>query len=765
MFSLCSSFSMRPTLGLILPLLLALSLVEGCGSSSGDKKATAVAEQKACSPSFASGESQPARLYRSERAPYGVSCEALAFDTQLTCTDGSAAYLQSGFSSCQATELTSFTLSAPSPTLEVGQVLPLRLQGIDQDGQSFDLNGQGVTWKVSDDRVTVSQQGEVTASQGVGAVTITASIPDLPAASVSITVNEKSCGDLPHGASQKVSAYPALKVPFNASCEAQDVDAVCERGELKLASGFATCEVAKLIRLESEPAGLFLNQGESAQPALFLVDESGARVPLDARAASWTSDGSHLDVGEAGTIRVLENLLTPETVTVTYQNVSATIAVANPQSQPDDLAFQLDHLVVKAGDETPLVVIGSVRRDQVEIDPKLLTWESNHPESVAVNAGTITALVPGTDAIITAKLATYTISLPVTVEAPLALTLQPASPAVITRDALRLTPVAIATVAGPLDEATPALAASTEGCTFSLHKNRNRWEVDVVLNPDVAVIPGECTTEITMASAAGQTAKQTVAVPVHYSAFTFHEEVPSQLKAESFPVATVDYRLATSVTIKRFGVDPFKNSVLSPAGCSFSIDDDGQSLRVKASVTDPLVTACAGHLYVELVTDGESSYYHEFITVSKERSFDDACRKPKNDRIKRTVEAVKKAIAPMASCEKLTELLRNKSLVAATYESSDFTLSLASKDLEDLSPLARLLGLKELVLSYNKRLKDISPLADLKLLQLLNLKGTNVSDFRPVYALQAMNDLRLPAAAKVACSDELLNPELLRVCQ
>jgi len=53
----------------------------------------------------------------------------------------------------------------------------------------------------------------------------------------------------------------------------------------------------------------------------------------------------------------------------------------------------------------------------------------------------------------------------------------------------------------------------------------------------------------------------------------------------------------------------------------------------------------------------------------------------------------------------------------------------------------------------------------MKILRMLDLKFTAVTDFSPIFQNNAITDLRVPANTKVACSSDITNPELTKICQ
>jgi Leucine-rich repeat (LRR) protein len=100
----------------------------------------------------------------------------------------------------------------------------------------------------------------------------------------------------------------------------------------------------------------------------------------------------------------------------------------------------------------------------------------------------------------------------------------------------------------------------------------------------------------------------------------------------------------------------------------------------------------------------------------------------------------------------------------ALYRNGIFTLSMPSHELTNLEPLARLSGLRELVLTDNPELSDLRPLAALKNLQHLDVEFTAVQDFSPLYKLNAMQ-LFFTDATSIECKkSEVTNQPLKKLC-
>lgn len=745
---------------------LAMTLLAACGGEDKKNKRS----QASCENGLASGQMQATTLYRSEFAPFGESCQQFAFEGQVACDAGNLSYLSGGVPSCEETRLEKLLITADRKQIEIGQTLAMELIGTDQRGGTFKIDPRKARWSSSSATTTVSDSGLVTGTELVPDVAISATV-DLDEDSVlrveyRLSVTGRNCEGTQHGLKKEFSRFKAEKVPFNARCEEVKAEATCVNGKFEFEAGISeTCSVAALTALEADPSSLFLIQGETAPVSLFLVDELSTRIPVEASAAQWTFPQDQLSQ-QNGQLTALVALAGEVKVQVSAEGFNTEITVAPRTAQPDGLRFEQNDLLMKQGDEVELKVLSTTGAQVQALDPKRLTWESSDPSQVSVVEGKVKALTAGATVSITAKLDQLAVSTQVRVEEVLSIDAKLIEGAQLTVDKPRLLPAAVATIAGPMQAGAPELKQASEGCSFSIQKNRRVWELDVVLNEEAESIPGVCEVEIALSSAAGQQASQKVSVPVDYRRFKY-EDLISEGKDGRFDVGQLNYKLSKNLSIVKADTTKFSQSEIAPADCTLSLEQGQNSYLVVVNRTAEPTEPCNGYLRLEIKKEGvaRNSNHFELITQSQEKTFLQHCQSPGNSGIAATVRAIRNEISPSSSCEKLQELLREKNLYSAGNDDTKFSLALANKGLTNLEPLARFVGLEELDLAANRELSDVAPLAGLKLLELLNIKATKVSDLSPLYKHTRMTDLRIPAQLSVACSDSIVNPQLKKVCQ
>lgn len=275
------------------------------------------------------------------------------------------------------------------------------------------------------------------------------------------------------------------------------------------------------------------------------------------------------------------------------------------------------------------------------------------------------------------------------------------------------------------------------------------------------VLPSHCEADLTLETKAGQKLSQVLRIPVDYTKITVRESLAKDT-AEGPEVAKVTILKSSSYTIKSAELKALAEGTLS--SCEWSLIEDGSNYRVIAKRSSN--KACAAQLILKLQDSNDNLVLtvNDLIVASDVKPFEDLCMNPENAATKVTVDVIRKEIGPSLSCERVASFLRSKNLSVLNLKSSKFSLALDNKNLTELRPLARLLGLTELSLAANRKLAKVEALQDLKFLKLLNLKFTAVSDFAPIFEHSKMSDLRLPVDAAVSCRAEITNPELNKIC-
>lgn len=760
-----SSVNVQRSVLRFLTAAVAFGLLLSC--SEKDKKDKR--SQAACDNGLASGQRQEATLYRSDFAAFGQKCQDLALSGQVSCESGNLAYF-GGVPSCEETKLEKLRIFADKNLIEIGQTIPMQLEGVDQRGAKFAVDPKLAKWSSSSSTTTVSERGLVTGNDIAADVTVSARVPisedEELRVEYRLSVTGRNCDGTQHGVKKDFTRFKAAKVPFNAACEEVPTKATCFNGTFTFDAGVSeTCSAAQVTALEADPKSLFLAAGETAPVALALVDEIGTRVPVEANSAQWEFPADQLS-RENDQLTALIQLSAEVKVKVSAQNFSTEITVAPRAAQPEGLSFEQNDLVLKAGDEVELKVLSATRGQTQAVDPQRLSWESSDASKVSVTEGKVKAVEPGASVTITAKLDQLSVSTQVKVEEKLSVDAKLIEGALLTVDKPRLLPAVIATITGPAAAQAPELLNATEGCAFSVEKNRKVWELDVSLDESREEIPGVCEVELALSSPAGQQAKQKVSVPVDYRKFEF-SELRSAGNEGRFEIGQLNYKLSKNLSIVEKSTEKFDQTEISPEDCTLSIEEGPGSLLLVATRAAGTSGICSGYLAVEMKKEGveRSTYHYELLVQSPEKTFLEHCQSPANSGIADMVKAIRKEVGPSSSCEKLNEVLREKNLYSAANDSTTFSLALANKKLSRLEPLARFVGLKELDLAANRDLTDLSPLSEVKLIKLLNLKATSVSDLSPIYKHKRMDDLRLPTQLRVACADTIENPELKKVCQ
>jgi hypothetical protein len=754
----------RPTFRL-LTVTVWINLIGGCGGGSHHDKAPeptpvppAVNLVQNCGEDFKDGESRPLKLFRSEFAPLGQTCDELAFEGQETCAAGQKTLSESGSSSCEETSLDKLSIVLPTANIEIGSAVALSLEGLDNRGGRIVLENKKARWSSSNDLVTISASGVVSSTTALKDVQITARYEGFTAR-IKLSILGKSCGETLDGGETVATRYKTERVAFGERCIPIDAPARCENGNLTFSEPmFEGCDAAKLTRLEAQPTTLYLKRGETAEVRLVLLDELGTQIPVAADEASWELPAGVLR--SAGRISASEELREEAEVKISAQGLSTTLFVKSSERKPKLIAFKDTNLVLKAGDERTLEIQSSE-----SIEAGRLNWSSSDSTIVSVGAGKIKALKAGGSATIKATLDSKTIALQVSVEDALSWEIKPVlytanqkdvSP--LTQDKAKLYPAYTLNLSGA---AKPMLTGATEGCFFELRQIRGKWELDAELDEAREVLPNKCEVDVTAETKAGQRLTQKLSIPVDYNRVTVVESQPQQTP-EGLDVAKVTLRMSSSYSVESSSIKPLSTTTLP--GCSWSLLAVDGGYRVLVTREKP--STCAAQLVLKMkdANDGLVLTTNELIVASDDRPFEAICLNPETDAIKATVSAVRKALAQNLSCDRLSDLLRANSL-AVLSQKKTFSLALDNKDLTDISPLSRLVGLTELSLAANRKLANIEPLRNLKQLKLLNLKFTAVKDFSPIYSHKAQVDLRLPVGASIKCSADILNPEINKICQ
>ncbi|MDQ3231093.1 MAG: hypothetical protein M3Q07_04665 [Pseudobdellovibrionaceae bacterium] len=772
----------------ILALALVAGLTEGCDNDKKDKPKTNP-PAAACGEGFADGQSQSLTLYRQELAPFGSTCSEQSFAVTATCSAGVTNYSEKGADSCVETVLSAVTLSSDLKDVEVGQTFSLKLEGVNQLNEKVTIDPTKAIWTSSDSKVTISEAGVISGSAIVKDVTITAKVGEL-SAQYNVNIIARSCDGTLNGASREFTLYPKATVAYNATCEGKKVQLTCENGSFAIPEDKSeTCTKATLKQLTAEPASLSLLASESRQINLFLVDSIGTKIAVPAQEATWTvPEGAKVTLVN-GTITALERIVTKFEITVAAHGFTTPVTVG-PQVKLE--GFEQQDVLMKEGDEQTL----TVKADQ-PVEAKELNWESSNPELVSVELGKIKALKPDGVATITAKLDQQTITVNVNVEATLAITSEAVyysddqirndgsvSVKLLTAEMPRIIAYRT-TITGPAQEKEPILATPTEGCQFSLLAAQSNWDLEVGLDEARDVLPANCEIELQVSSKAGQTLKEKLKIPVDYSRITMIE-LPQVQGANGLELARVDYKMSSNFPAPTASVVALRKEVYGNIDCQFEVIPEASSFLVVSK--NPASQGCVGRFEMELLDTNYPDWkgsWSDLVVVSAEKSFGEVCSSaaPGSDQ-KKTVDLIAERSGFLLNlsgrslekaCQNLSRDLRKQNLevIESTIEYEGLQpggqnppirrLALADKDIKDLSPLARFVGLTHLDLAANSNLANISALKDLKALIQLNLKRTAVQDFSPIYQHTEMKTLSLPANAVITCDPSITNPKIKEI--
>jgi hypothetical protein len=717
-----------------------------------------------CGETLKDGESRTLTVYAKEFPAFGEKCEAI--ETVESCTAGQLSLKDPGTVSCEETTLASMKFVNAPASLEIGKPYALTLEGTDQRGGVFKIESSKAKWSTSNDFVSVSTTGVANASLALKDVVITAKIAKLTA-QIRLNATGKSCEDTADSATRIFKRFKAERVAFGSSCQAVDVEARCSNGEFLFPEGSVeSCDVAKLARLEAAPTALFLNPGETAAVDLFLYDDIGTKMPVLPADAAWELPANGSVLVSFGRVTLRDPVESNVSVNISAQGMTTTLFINNKSAIPSLSSFRSNNVMLKLNDEKQLELNATQ-----PIDPKQINWSSSNPSAVSVTNGSVKALKADSEALITATLNNKSIQTLVRVEAALELTLTPVSYTglvvdrvqPLTQDKTSLLPAYIADVKGLSTGEAPEFTSVTEGCLFTTNFSRDTWEINVELDDSLDTVPSHCAGQMNLKTMAGQSLVQAISIPVDYNKITVTESQPIA-SAEGFEVARINLKMSASYTVSSADVKALDNKRLHLDACEWTLAPVDTGYRLL--VAKDLVNTCAVQLVFKMLdaNDGLVLTTNEFVVASKAKPFEQICQESTSGAAKATVTAVRQEVGPSLNCQKVSALLRSRSLAALTQKKT-FALALDNKDLTDLSPLSRLIGLTELSLAANRRLKDLSTLSDLTSLKLLNLKFTAAKDFSPLFNHDALNDLRLPAGAKVSCSDEMSSPELLKICQ
>jgi len=638
----------------LLPVAVSLSLIPACGRDSKAPKPPSpqtpgIQLVNACGEGFSEGQVQELKLYRDEFAPVGQKCEDIAFTGTVTCSQGQKTFQDNSSPSCDETELRGLKIIGANNVIELGQNLALTLEGTDQRNGKVAVANNKAKWTSSNDFVTVSANGVVSATLAVKDVVIKAKIGSFTA-SFKLSVTGKNCAGALDGETKEFDRFKSARVPFNASCVPVKIQGSCDNGELKFARETAeTCEVAKLTQLIADPTTLFLNKGESARIKLYLEDDIGTRALLAPADASWVLPAGGLLKQELGTITALTSIPDGSEINVSAEGLSTIITVNDTRDKPELQGFVNNNILMKVGDEQTLEV-----RATRPVDLNHLNWESSDVTVVTVDAGHIKALKPDSEATITAKFNGRMIQANVKIEAALTLDVTPVvyyedqgtKVYPLTQDKLDLFPAFIASTQGLLENQKPELVGGTEGCTFTLRQSRGKWEVNAQLDEKRDVIPANCEAELVLTSKAGQKVSQPLKVPVDYNKVTLIESTPRQTD-EGLEVAKINYKFSSSYSITSADVLAFKETSL--AGCELSLIPVDAGYRVLAQGDG--TKTCAGQFVMKMLDSNDklTLTYSDIVVVSQAKPFAELCTNGGNQAVKETVNALRKELGPSVS--------------------------------------------------------------------------------------------------------------------
>lgn len=677
---------------------------------------------------------------------------------------------------CEELRLEKLTIKAESQTFIVGGApLLLTLEGTDQSGRTFVIDNNLAIWTSSNDQVTVSADGHVTALGSATDVIIKAVVKDVTAELIiSAEVNNpgaarKNCEDTLDGATKEFPRFKQALVNFQSVCEPYQAVAICDNGQFifKPEDSIAECRVAQVKEFTVNPQALALKAGESQAVTAEAVDETGFKGVLQANDLTMTVEAAAADQGKItvndGTIAVSADLVEDAQVKVQYGDFTKTITLAKVKLEPTRITFERESYLLKNGDTLDLKVLGFAGDKVAPVDTAKLVFESSDAEKVQIENGVAKVLNAGGSVTLTVKYDALSAQTQLNIEEELKLTVAGSKQDVLIAEKPWVVAVAQLKLEGPAQE-TPRLSSVDQACSFSLYLSRGQWVVDVKLLAASQAIPASCQAEVAVQSPAGQKAMQALTVPVRYVAIDFKEFLLKDAFKPDNVIASLTHHLSSNVKITNVSVTDHRITDLTPASCKLSAVQKDGMIEVLADITaDPNLGTCAGFLTLVLDADGKKQNLREQVTVSAFHPFRELCEDKNNQAVQKTVKAISDALSIRKDCQLMDGLLRKKNS-DSLYRNAIFTLSMASHDLTNLEPLARLTGLRELILTDNRELSDLRPLSALKSLQRIDLEFTNVTDFSPLYKLDAM-ELFFSDAEKIDCrKSEVTNKPLQNLC-
>jgi hypothetical protein len=677
---------------------------------------------------------------------------------------------------CEEPRLEKLTIKSDALTLKVGGApLLLTLEGTDQSGRTFVIDSNLATWSSSSELVSISADGHVTALGNASDVIIKA-VVDNVSAEMQITVEvpnpaeiRKNCEDTLDGTTKEFPRFRKDLVNFQSSCEPYQAVAVCDNGQFifKPEDSITACRVAEVKEFNVSPQALALKAGESQTLTVEAVDETGYRGTLKlsdfaVSVETGSADQDKVTVNE-GIVLVSSDLTEDARIKVQYGNFTETIPLAKVMVTPTRVAFEKEAWLVKKGDSVNLNVQAFAGDNPVALDPARIVMESSDPEKVQIENGVARVLSSGGSVTLTVTYDAISAQTQLTIEDELKLTAVGSKQDAIIAEKPWVVAATQLKVEGPAQEA-PRVSTSNEACAFSLYLSRGQWMVDVKLQEAAPVIPGACQAEIVVESPAGQKAAHQLSVPVRYLAVNLQEFLIQDATRTDSVIASLNLKLSSNIKVSDVAVVPHRIPDLTPASCKLSAVQKDGSIDVLADISaEPTLPFCAGFLTLSLEIDGKKQALREQVTVSPYLPFRELCNDQGNEAIQRTIKAMSDALGIRKDCQLMDQLLRQKNS-DALYRNAVFTLSLPSHNLTLLDPLARFTGLRELILTDNPELADIRPLAGLRNLRHIDLEFTSVTDFSPLYKLDAMEHFFSDAPSIDCKKSEVSNKPLRNLC-
>ncbi|WP_141732015.1 leucine-rich repeat domain-containing protein [Oligoflexus tunisiensis] len=758
-----------------------VSLLINCSKKDSDKDKDTnptTSEGQVCQ-GLAEGASASLTWYRKERAAWNETCASLALQVNGTCTNGQLLVQEEAFPACEETLLQKLTIKAETMTVNVnGAPLLLTLEGVDQNGQAFVIDNNEATWTSSSDQVTVSADGHVTALGSATDVMIKAVVKDV-AAEIKITATAatpdagRSCeGDTPHGATKEFPRFKAALVNFQSVCESYQATAHCADGQFifKPEDSITECRVAAVKAFTVNPQALAIKAGESRPVTAEAVDETEYKGALTFQDVTWTIEAGSDDQGKItvadGAIALSADLVEDAVVKAQFRDFTQTITLARTVVEPTRIAFENESHVLKNGDTLTLQVLGFAGDKPVDVDPAKLVLESSDPQKVAIENNAAKVLNAGGSVTITAKYAGETLSAQtrLDIEDELKFVTIASKDDVLIAEKPWVVAAVQLKLEGPALEA-PRVESQHSTCVFRPYLSREQWLVDVELKPaSDQEIPAACQAEVSVASAAGQKAVHALNVPVRFVALDYREHRLQDASRPDNVIASLKYRLSSNVKLSGVAVAAHQVAELTPAACKLSARESAGLIEVLADISAaPETKFCAGFLTFVVDTNGQKQTIREQVTIAPYRPFREICEDRNNTAAQKTIDAMSVALSIRNDCAMLDSLLREKNS-ASIFRNRGFTLSMASENLTDLEPVARLTGLRELILTDNPELTDLSPLAWLKTLERLDVDFTRVTDFSPLYKLDAMKHFYADAESIDCKKSEVTNKPLANLC-